>query len=133
MSLPTDDTQQVRDRYAALASAILAAFPDRLKQLDCGPGLGVRPFWISQPTAEEQTAFDALVSGWDWTLRTPTQKRAEDAKAAIAITDTPDRVLLLAVLKVIYASIAEVRAKVGLPSRTWDQLLAAVRQQIDAG
>ena len=145
---PTEDTPINRKRHAELAEALVAAFGSRLDQLDCGPTLGVAPFWASPPTEQEQQQFAAIVSGWDWSPRTEAQQKRRDAKASL--TDrSPESVRLLAALRVLYASVVETRhaynqmraqlIAAGLPisapqlvNRTWEQALQAVAQQIDA-
>ena len=66
MPLPTEDTPAIRLRFAALGEALLAQFPGRIAQLDCGPGR-VAAFWVSPgPTPQEAAAFQATVDGWAW-------------------------------------------------------------------
>jgi hypothetical protein len=66
-ALPTDYSALTLQRYADLAAALSVQFPGRFSQLDCGPGSGVVPTWVSPPTQAELTAFAATVNGWTWT------------------------------------------------------------------
>ena len=82
------------------------------------------------PTLDEmQAAWSAIEAE-----RPAKELQAKRGKAkGLLAADDPDRVMLRAILQVVMESLAEVRAKVGLPVRTWPQLMAAVQSKIDAG
>jgi hypothetical protein len=65
-TLPTDFSPLTLERYADLAAQLSVQFPGRFAQLDCGPGSGVVPTWVSPPTQAELTAFAVTVNGWTW-------------------------------------------------------------------
>lgn len=66
-ALPTDYSALTLQRYADLAAQLQVQFVGRFSQLDCGPSVGVTPFWNTPPTTAELTAFAATVAGWTWT------------------------------------------------------------------
>lgn len=101
------------------------------------------------PTATDaqRQQGDALVAGWDDAAEARRARRRA-AKASLAGVDDPTQIASRNALRVIYASLVEtrqaynaMRAYIANPSgtpppalaiRTWQQALAAVRQQIDA-
>ena len=101
------------------------------------------------PTATDaqRQQGDALVAGWDDAAEARRARRRA-AKASLAGVDDPTQIASRNALRVIYQSIVEtrqaynaMRAYIANPSgtpppalaiRTWQQALAAVRQQIDA-
>ena len=88
-----------------------------------------------------------MVAGWDDAAEGKRARRRA-AKASLAGVDDPTQIASRNALRVIYASLVEtrqaynaMRAYIANPSgtpppaltiRTWQQALAAVRQQIDA-
>ena len=98
-------------------------------------------------TAQQRAQGDAMVAGWDDAAEARRARRRA-AKASLAGVDDPTQIASRNALRVIYQSIVEtrqaynaMRAFIANPSgtpppalaiRTWQQSLAAMRQQIDA-
>ena len=112
----------------------------------------LRPSEDWGPCAQSDSTYERLAATWRGQTACPTlaemqatwatiqseqpaketQAKHDKAKGLLMSAD-PDRVMLRAILQVVMESLAEVRAKVGLPARTWPQLIAAVQAKIDAG
>ena len=114
-----------------------------------GSGPSCRLDFAEGATAEQQAQARAMAQAFDWAEPTEKQQKRRAAKAALR--DAEDRALIAtrAGLRAIYQSLTETRTAVnqiraqliaaGLPltvpaliNRTWEQVLAAVEQQIDA-
>jgi hypothetical protein len=124
-------------RFAALAAALKQSFPDPRLTLTYLPPLGVHAVWSPAPSAAEQSQYDALVAGWDWSQAAQdaydlSQSRAL-AQAALSQADADHR-LLRAVLLALLDQLNVIRAALvpPLPPVTVAQALTAVRAKANS-
>lgn len=92
--------------------------------------------WTNEPTQQEKqqaativAAFnlnETAVAAWE------TQQKRKQAKALLRADDA-DSIRLRSILRAVYASLAEVRGRNGLPNRTWNEVLSSIDADIDAG
>lgn len=84
-------------------------------------------------TVGEQQTVVVLLQGH---VAPPAKTEKESARPRarqLVQSSDPHAVLLRATLRVLFQAVKECRDQLGLPSRTWGQLLAAAEQQIETG
>ena len=88
------------------------------------------------PTAAQAWDVQAASQAWDDSNEAQAafdrQKSRVDA-GALLNSDEPMCVVIRALARVVHKSVGAIMAKLGQPPRTWDQLVAAVQAEIDAG
>jgi hypothetical protein len=124
-------------RFVALAAALKQSFPDPRLTLTYLPPRGVHAVWDPAPSAAEQSQYDALVAGWDWSQAAQdaydlSQSRAL-AQAALSLADADHR-LLRAVLLTLLDQVNTIRAALAppLPPLTAAQVTAAVKAKANS-
>lgn len=132
-------TEQVGEALAGIPEVIGCAVlrPDRKPEpgwlvFTLADGQRARVDFAGSPTARVLAQVQAILSAFAPQQMTPVQAARARAKRLARAID-PQVVLLRASLRVVFAVVKECREQLGLPSRTWEQLLTAVQQQIDAG
>ena len=132
-------SEQVTDALANIPEVLGCAVlrPDRIPEpgwqvFPLADGRRVRVDFASSTSQATIDQVRGIVAGLAPQVLTPSQDTRRRAKQ-LARSSDPQAVLLRATLRVLYQAIKECRDRLGLPSRTWEQLRTVVEQQIEAG
>lgn len=131
--------EQITEALSVIPEVIGCAVlrPDRVPEpgwrvFPLPDGRRVRVDFAGEPSAEITESVRAALAAINPQPLTPQEEGRRRARRLARSAD-PQAVLLRAALRVAFQAIKECRDQLGLPSRTWAQLQAAVEQQIDSG
>jgi hypothetical protein len=98
------------------------------------PDGALRIDYLPEVTEAQRRQAGQIAARFDPAAQDEAKKKKRRAGAVQHLAGADGQTMMLrGLMRAVYQSLAEVRAKVGLPVRTWAEMLTAIRQDIEAG